>query len=75
MVEIALVALCAVTLISALKWRSALVLCVAVALIQDPLRKIAPGQPRLDLALRKKNPRQPLDDRTGGFAGHGLEQG
>ena len=45
MVEIALVALCAVTLISALKWRSALVLCVAVAFIQDPLRKIAPGQP------------------------------
>ena len=45
MVEIALFALLAVTLISALKWRSALLLCVAVALLQDPLRKIAPGQP------------------------------
>lgn len=45
MVEIALVGLFAVTLISALKWRSALLLCVVVALLQDPLRKIAPGQP------------------------------
>ena len=45
MVEIALLGLLTVTLISALKWRMALLLCVAVALLQDPLRKIAPGQP------------------------------
>ena len=45
MVEFALLGLLTVTLISALKWRMALLLCVAVALLQDPLRKIAPGQP------------------------------
>jgi len=45
MIEIALLGLLAVALISALKWRSALLFCVAVALLQDPLRKIAPGQP------------------------------
>lgn len=45
MIEIALLSLLGVTLISALRWRYAFLLCVVVALLQDPLRKITPGQP------------------------------
>jgi hypothetical protein len=45
MLEFALAGLCAAALIAALNWRSALLLCVLVALIQDPLRKLTPGQP------------------------------
>jgi hypothetical protein len=33
------------SLLAAANWRNGLLLCVAVGLMQDPLRKLAPGQP------------------------------
>lgn len=34
-----------------LKWRTGLLVCVFIALLQDPLRKLAPGKPVLYVAL------------------------
>jgi len=45
MSELTLLLLLVACAMAFINWRNALVLCVITALLQDPLRKIAPGQP------------------------------
>lgn len=45
MLELALVLLFGVALVAFANWRGAFAICVVMALLQDPLRKMVPGQP------------------------------
>lgn len=45
MSELALILLLVACAMAFINWRHALVLCVLTAILQDPLRKMAPGQP------------------------------